>query len=54
MSSFLRNSLHDLDTREIDGMHVGLLGFRVSVVGNSLEASKLAATECFDAMVLDN
>jgi CheY-like chemotaxis protein len=44
----------DLDTRELMACMLGCSGFRVSVVGSSLEASKLAATECFDAMVLDN
>jgi len=33
---------------------LGCSGFRVSVVGSSLEASKLAATECFNAMVLED
>ena len=44
----------DVDTRELMACMLGYSGFRVSVAANSLEASKLAATERFDAMILDN
>ena len=44
----------DLDTREMMSCIFRYSGFRISAVGSSLEASKLAATECFDAIVLDN
>jgi DNA-binding response OmpR family regulator len=44
----------DPDTRELVQFFLRQAGFRVSVTGNPADVFNLAATERFDAMLLDN
>jgi DNA-binding response OmpR family regulator len=44
----------DQDTRELVQLFLRQAGFRVSATGTPADVLELAATKCFDALLLDN